>query len=130
MINQELIDSLPIKEEGIPPITSKGGEIRVLISPKTVYSKHLIMGSVILQPDENIIAHVHEYGEEAIFVQSGMGILYLNTHKIHLETNSCVFIPKGAVHKIVNYGQKPLKLIFSTSPLAPSDDKGDKIIKL
>lgn len=130
MINQELIDSLPIKEERIPPITSKGGEIRVLISPKTVSSKHLIMGSIILQPNENITEHIHEYGEEAIFVQSGIGLLYLNSHKILLETNSCVFIPKGTVHTIVNYGQVPLKLIFSTSPLAPSSDKGDKIIKL
>ncbi len=49
----------------------RGGEIRTLLSPKSVGSTSGFMGVAILQPGERIAEHYHPYSEEFLCLVRG-----------------------------------------------------------
>lgn len=112
----------------ISPITNKGGRIFIPISFKNCGSKNMIMGKVILKPDEEIESHVHDYSDEAFFVIKGGGILKIGNKELSLEGDKAYFVPKSQIHQIINDKDCDLELIFSSSPLAPHPSKGDKVV--
>lgn len=127
MIKKDLKEKLPITEDNINPITNKGGEIRVLISPKTVQAKQLILGTARLNPGEVLIEHIHDYGEETFFVKSGHGVVMIDHHEIKIGPSSAIIIPQGSRHKVMNTGHTLLELVFATAPLAPTASQGDRV---
>lgn len=119
------VKSLQIDQ--IQTVTSRGGEMRVAITPKSVGSKHHILGEVILQPNEEIYEHCHDYGEESLYVEYGGGVLIGDGEQFQLKPGLYVLIPKGVLHRVVNTQSEPLKLIFVSSPLAPSAEVGHRM---
>ncbi len=112
----------------LSPITNKGGEIFVPISPQNCDSKNLIMGKVILKAYEELLPHMHDYSDEAFLVVKGRGTLKIESKILPLENNKAYFIPKGQIHQITNDKDCDLELIFSSAPLAPHPSEGDKIV--
>lgn len=110
----------------IDAITRRGGDIRVAISPRTVGSRHHILGEAVLRPGESIAEHVHDYGEESLFVVRGSGELRAEGRQYPLGPGLVVFAPRGTSHAIDNTGTEELVLVFASAPLAPSPDAGHR----
>ena len=116
--------------EDVQPITDKGGEIHILISPKTVGSQQLIMGTATVPVGTTVKAHVHDYGEECFYVLSGCGQLYLESiGTIDFQQGSAVRIPQGIIHSIKNTGEEDILVVFATAPLAPTAVAGHRDMK-
>jgi len=107
-------------------VTRRGGQIRVAISPRTVGSRHHILGEVVLRPGESIAEHVHDYGEESLFVVRGSGELRAEGGLYPLGPGLVAFAPRGSSHAIDNTGTDELVIVFASAPLAPSPDSGHR----
>lgn len=100
--------------------------MRVLATPATVGATQLIMGHVLLQPGEEIKEHLHDYGEESVFVIRGQGTVIIEDVP-HPIQEQCVFlVPKGLRHRVVNGGSGDMELVFATAPLAPRPEIGHR----
>lgn len=121
-----------INQQDVPTITSRGGKINILISPKSVGSSHLVMGYSELDVNDQVEPHVHDYSEEAFYVIAGQGRIYMGkvTEYIDFKEGDSILVPKGTVHWIQNTGHQALKVIFSVSPLAPSPELGHRNIQI
>lgn len=115
-----------VTTDQVAPITHRGGELRVLISPKTAGSRDYIFGSAVLEPGERNSAHVHDYGDESIYVVSGTARLIAEGNELEVGPGECVFIPRGVVHAVENAGDTRLLAIFANGPLAPSPELGHR----
>lgn len=128
MITDDLLQKLPVNSQDVNVLTNKGGEIRVLISPKTVKSTKLILGRVVLKPDEELVEHLHDYGEETFYVSKGSGEVFIDNNRISLSPDSAILVPQGSKHRVINTGSEDLILIFATAPLAPKAALGDRVV--
>src|SRR3954453_1534665 len=55
----------------MPADTRRGGEVRTLLSPRTVGSTSGFMGVATIAPGEQINEHYHPYSEEFLYVVEG-----------------------------------------------------------
>lgn len=117
-----------IAMDQVDALTQKGGEIRIGIAPGKCKSEHMIMGKIELNENESIVRHVHDYGEESIYVLQGKARLIVGEVECVLQPDHMYFVPKGQAHSIVNEGNVKLVLIFGTAPLAVTNNKGDRLI--
>jgi len=119
---------LDVSRTEITPVINKGGLIHVLISPKTVQSTKLILGTVQLKPGEELAAHFHTYSEESVYVCSGKGCITVAGRSIGLFPGTAVLIPAGSAHSITNNGLETLEMVFASAPPAPEGKAGDNLI--
>jgi putative monooxygenase len=110
----------------LPVITKRGGEMRFLSTPTATGSKHHIFGHLVLQPGEEVADHLHDYGEESLFVLSGAGVIRAGGVDHALEPGVCVFLPKGIAHSVKVVGTKALVAVFASAPLAPNPQIGHR----
>ncbi|AWD68588.1 cupin domain-containing protein (plasmid) [Priestia megaterium] len=116
-----------VHESDITPLTDKGGEVRVLLSPRTVKSTQLIMGVATIPPGEIVKEHLHDYGEECFYVQKGTGKLILrNLDQLNFKAGDALIIPQGTIHSIENIGEEDIEVVFATAPLAPTAREGHR----
>lgn len=114
--------------KNIQPLTEKGGEIFVLLSPKTVGTENLIMGRGVTPVGAIVKKHVHNYSEELFWVEQGEGVIYYSTgERVHFHAGMAVRVPKGIEHWIENTGSTDLIVTFASAPLAPRSKDGDKV---
>lgn len=120
-----------IKKDSIPVIKSRGGEIQILISPKTTATKQMILGFSVLGLNEAVKPHVHDYSDECFFVIKGQGAIYFSEHEsINFSSGDCVFVPRGTIHWIKNTGLEEMQVVFAASPLAPNPELGHREINI
>jgi len=111
----------------VEPITDKGGVIHVLVSPKTVGSRNLILGTATVPVGVTIKTHVHDYGEESFYVLHGHGKVHLeNAESVEFHPGSAVRIPQGVTHSIENTSDEEVLVVFATAPLAPKAESGHR----
>jgi putative monooxygenase len=115
-----------IELESLPVVTKRGGQMRFLSTPSATGSMHHIFGHLVLQPGEEVPEHVHDYGEESLFVLSGKGILRAAGTEHRLEAGRCAFLPKGVPHAVKVVGAEPLVAVFASAPPAPSRHVGHR----
>lgn len=107
--------------------TRRGGDLRVLLSPKTVGSTAGFMGSLVLQPGEHVSEHYHPYSEEYLFVVSGRLEMRLGGpggDRVVLGPDDALMVPKNVPHRLENVGDEPAKAVFQLAPLAPRPELG------
>lgn len=124
-MNQVKVNTVVHMEE-VPVVHARGGQMRVLASPVTVGSTQLIMGHVLLQPGEEIKEHLHDYGEENVFVIRGRGTAVIEDIPHAIRENSLFIARKGERHRVVNEGPGEMELVFATAPLAPRPEIGHR----
>ena len=112
--------------DDVPPVHSRGGEIRVPISPRAVGAQHHIFGRAVLEPGEAIGEHVHDYGEETLFIVSGTGVLTAEGRSYSVKPGLAIFAPRGSSHAIRNDGTETLVLVFASAPPAPTPASGHR----
>lgn len=104
--------------------TRRGGDVRTLLSPKTVGSTSGFMGVATLQAGDGISEHYHPYSEEFIYLATGKITAQLDGEPQELNARESLFIPINVKHRLVNDGDEEAFLVFHLGPLAPEPHLG------
>jgi putative monooxygenase len=108
----------------LPADRRRGGELRVLLGPKTVGSTSGFMGVARLRPGERIAEHYHPYSEEFLFVSAGAITVDLDGEPVPVPAGSGLFVPVGTRHRLRNAGSRDAEVVFHLGPLAPRPELG------
>jgi putative monooxygenase len=107
-----------------PADTRRGGDVRTLLSPKSVGSTSGFMGVATIAPGDRISEHYHPYSEEFIYLAAGKITAQLDGQPRELKARECLFIPINVKHRLVNDGDEEAFLVFHLGPLAPEPHLG------
>jgi putative monooxygenase len=107
-----------------PADTRRGGDVRTLLSPKTVGCTSGFMGVATLAPGDRISEHYHPYSEEFIYVVSGQLDAQLDGKSNQVRARQGLMIPINVKHRLVNDGSEEAFIVFHLGPLAPRPDMG------
>jgi len=108
----------------VPADTRRGGELRVLLGPRTVGSTSGFMGVATLRPGERIAEHYHPYSEEFLYVARGAITVDLDGEPVSMVAGQAVFVAIGTRHRLRNTGDEPAEVVFQLAPLAPRPELG------
>src|SRR5690349_20890656 len=86
--------------------TRRGGDVRALLSPKTVGSTSGFMGVATMAPGDRISEHYHPYSEEFIFVVRGTLTADLDDEPHTLAVGEAMMIPINMRHRLRNAGDE------------------------
>jgi putative monooxygenase len=112
------------KVEETPADTRRGGDVRTLLSPKTVGSTSGFMGVATIPSGDWISEHYHPYSEEFIFVVRGTITARLDGTPQQLEAGHALLVPINVKHRLMNEGEDEAFIVFHLGPLAPRPDAG------
>ncbi len=73
--------------------------------------KGFLLKELIVYPKSSISLQKHNYRSERWTITSGHPKITLNKKKFFKKPNETIFIPKGAVHRIENFFNDPVKII-------------------
>jgi putative monooxygenase len=107
-----------------PADTRRGGDVRTLLSPKSVGSTSGFMGIATIAPGDRISEHYHPYSEEFVYVVSGQLDAQLDGTSNELKARHGLMIPINVKHRLVNDGDEEAFIVFHLGPLAPRPDAG------
>ena len=108
----------------VEPNRRRGGDVRTLLSPKTVGSTSGFSGAVRLLPGERVAEHYHPYSEEFLFLVRGSIMVDLDDEPTALGEGDALFIPIGVRHRLRNTGNAEAFAVFHLGPLAPRPELG------
>jgi putative monooxygenase len=108
----------------MPSDTRRGGDLRVLLSPKTVGSGTGFMGVATIPPGDKISEHYHPYSEEFVYLVKGRMIARLDGTRHEMKAGQGLFIPINQRHRFMNEGTEDVSIVFHLCPLAPRPDLG------
>ena len=104
--------------------TRRGGEIRALLSPKTVGSTSGFMGIAKIAPGDRISEHYHPYSEEFVYVVRGTLTADLDDEPHTIGEGEAMMVPINMRHRLRNEGDEEVFLVFHMGPLAPEPPLG------
>jgi putative monooxygenase len=104
--------------------TRRGGDVRTLLSPKTVGSTSGFMGVATIPAGDWISEHYHPYSEEFIYVVRGSITARLDGEPQPLDAGHALYIPINTKHRLMNEGDEEAFIVFHLGPLAPRPDIG------
>jgi putative monooxygenase len=110
--------------DDVAPDTRRGGDVRTLLSPKSVGSTSGFMGVATIAPADRISEHYHPYSEEFIYVVSGQLDAQLDGKPHRVWARQGLMIPINVRHRLVNDGDEDAFIVFHLGPLAPRPDLG------
>jgi putative monooxygenase len=113
-----------VSVDDMPADTRRGGDVRTLLSPKSVGSTSGFMGVATIGPGERISEHYHPHSEEFIFVVSGRLDAQLDGVSHPVSARQGMMIPINVRHRLVNDSDSETFIVFHLSPLAPRPDLG------
>lgn len=107
-----------------PADTRRGGDVRTLLSPKTVGSSTGFMGVATIGPGDRISEHYHPYSEEFIYCVRGTLTAELDGEPHSVPAGSGLFVPINVKHRLLNKGSEEAFIVFQLCPLAPRPHLG------
>jgi putative monooxygenase len=110
--------------EDVAPDRRRGGEIRTLLSPRTVGSTSGFMGVATLAAGERIAEHYHPYSEEFLYVTAGAIVAELDGVAHELREREGLLIPPHVRHRLRNARDEEACVVFHLGPLAPRPELG------
>ena len=113
-----------VSSTAIPADRRRGGEIRVVLGPRTAGSTSGFMGTATLAPGERIAEHLHPYSEEFLFVTAGAIVAELDGVPHSVSTGEGLLVPPHVRHRLVNAGGENALVVFHLGPLAPRPELG------
>jgi len=102
----------------------RGGEIRVLLSPKTVGATSGFLGVLRLGPGERVTEHYHPYSEEFLYVVRGRLLVRVGGEPVELAAGEALLLSIEARHHVENIGEDTAEAVFHLCPLAPRPELG------
>ncbi len=124
MPQPELAKIEKVSLAAIEPNTRRGGELRVVLGPKTAGATSGFMGALTLAPGEYVSEHYHPYSEEFLYVVRGSMKVRVDGDWISLDADEGLMVPIGVRHRVENDGTEPAFAVFSLGPLAPEPRLG------
>jgi putative monooxygenase len=119
------ISTPKIAASDVAPNRRRGGDIRVMLSPRTVGSTSGFMGTLTLAPGEFVTEHYHPYSEEFLIVVRGrLTARVEDIGTFDLLAGEGTMIPIGKRHRVQNNGDEDVHAVFHLSPLAPRPELG------
>jgi putative monooxygenase len=113
-----------VSMDDCPSDTRRGGDLRTVLSPKTVGSSTGFMGVAKIEPGDSIAEHYHPYSEEFVFLVEGELVARIDGDPKPLAARSGIFIPINAKHKFINESDEDAFMVFHLCPLAPRPHLG------
>jgi putative monooxygenase len=107
-----------------PADRRRGGEIRTLLSPRTVGSTSGFLGVATLAPGDRIAEHLHPYSEEFLYVTAGEIVAELDGVSHPVREREGLVIPPDVRHRLRNAGTVEAAAVFVLGPLAPRPELG------
>jgi putative monooxygenase len=104
--------------------TRRGGDVRTLLSPKSVGCSSGFMGVASIAPGDKISEHYHPYSEEFIYLISGRLTAQLDGVPHELKARQGLFIPINVKHRLKNESNEDAFFVFHLGPLAPRPELG------
>ena len=84
---------------------------------RTLYTgKYLQLVLMTLQPGEEIGEETHEDHDQFFRIEEGSGEVHIDKKATPIEEDFAVIVPAGALHNVVNTGDKPLRLYTIYGP--------------
>ncbi len=108
----------------VPVDRRRGGQLRILLGPRTVGSTSGFMGVATLLPGEKIAEHYHPYSEEFLCVTRGTITVDCDGEPVVVAPDEGLYIPIGMRHRLRNTGDGEASVVFHLSPLAPRPELG------
>jgi putative monooxygenase len=102
----------------------RGGDVRTLLSPKTVGSTSGFMGVATIPAGDWISEHYHPYSEEFIYVCRGSLTADLDGEAQQVDAGQALYVPINVKHRLRNAGDEEAFIVFHLGPLAPRPDMG------
>jgi putative monooxygenase len=112
------------KVDETPADSRRGGDVRTLLSPKSVGSTSGFMGVATIPAGDWISEHYHPYSEEFIYVCSGSLTADLDGEPQTVNGGEALYIPINVKHRLRNAGDEDAFIVFHLGPLAPRPDMG------
>ena len=113
-----------VAADDMPADTRRGGDVRTLLSPKTVASKSGFMGVATLAPGDKISEHWHPFSEEFIYCVRGTLTADLDGEPQEVRAGEALYVPFMMLHRLRNEGDEEAFIVFHLGPLAPRADIG------
>ncbi|MBA2359393.1 MAG: cupin domain-containing protein [Actinobacteria bacterium] len=110
--------------EDVAPDTRRGGDVRTLLSPKSVGCTTGFMGTATIAPGDWIAEHYHPFSEEFVFVVSGSLVAELDGEVTDVPAQHGLFVPINVKHRLRNVGDEDAFIVFHLGPLAPRPPMG------
>ena len=97
-------------------ISKKDLKIKTFYRPWGKYinlfsGKGFLLKEIIVNPMSSISLQKHSFRSERWIIVSGKPKITINKNKFFKKSNSTVFVPKGAVHRIENLYNEPVQII-------------------
>ncbi len=109
----------------VSPNRRRGGDIRVLLGPRTVGATSGFFGVLTLQPGELVSEHYHPYSEEFLYAIHGSAAVRLDGEQVVvLGPGEGLLVPIGVRHRVTNDTQTTAVLTFHLAPLAERPELG------
>ena len=103
-------------------VTLDGSTIRELAGAVSLPSEKQSLAEATVPPGGATTEHYHRVTEELYFFQSGSGTLRVGDESRDVRAGECVLIPPGAVHRLINTGKVPIRLLCCCAPPYSDDD--------
>ena len=108
----------------VPADTRRGGDVRTLLSPKSVGATSGFGGVATIAPGDWISEHYHPYSEEFVYVVRGGIVADLDDSPHEVRAGQALFIPINVRHRLRNEGSEEAQIVFHLGPLAPEPPLG------
>jgi mannose-6-phosphate isomerase-like protein (cupin superfamily) len=96
--------------------STDGSTIREVAGRVSLPSRHQSLAEATIPAGGATDEHYHPIAEELYFFQGGSGRLRVDGEELDVRPGDCVLIAPGAIHKLVNTGDVPLRLLCCCAP--------------
>lgn len=96
--------------------TLDGSQIREWAGPVSIPARNQSLAEATVPVGGATTAHYHRLTEELYLVTAGNGRLVIDGEERELREGDCALIPPGAVHKLFNTGEAPLRIVCACAP--------------
>lgn len=78
--------------------------------------KNLQLVLMTIQPGDEIGEEVHDDRDQFFRVEVGSGVAVIDNHRNEVKNDDAFIVPAGALHNVINTGDKPLQLYTIYGP--------------
>lgn len=103
-------------------VTLDGSTIRELAGRASLPTDNQSLAEATVPAGGATAEHYHVVSEELYFFTAGSGRLRVGDEYRDVRAGECVVIPPGAIHKLTNTGDEPLRLLCCCAPAYSDDD--------
>ncbi len=102
--------------------TPHGSEIRPLADRTTSPIERCSLAEEELPPGSAVAPHYHLETEEIYYILRGAGEMIIDAERRAVAAGDAVFIPRGAIHSLINTGAEMMTILLVCGPAYTRDD--------